>query len=64
MAESSNSNAGLRALAFAAVGGWLVYDMATATEMPSRAVAVMQYVFLIGIVIGLGQAIYQLMADK
>ena len=37
----------------AATAAWLVYDMATATEAPRQAVAVLQYCLLAGALIGL-----------
>ena len=40
-------------VAFAAVAGWQIYDMATATETPSRALAILQYVLLAALLIGL-----------
>jgi len=39
-------------IAFAAVAGWQIYDMATATETPSRTLAVLQYVLLAGLLLG------------
>jgi len=38
--------------AFAAVAAWQIYDMATATETPSRALTILQYVLLVGLLIG------------
>ena len=40
-------------VAFAAVAAWQIYDMATASETPSRALTVLQYVILAGLVLGL-----------
>ena len=34
------------AVATAAVAAWVIYDLATATEAPDQAVAVMQYILL------------------
>jgi len=36
-----------------ATPAWLLYDMATATEAPRRAVAMLQYCLLAGALIGL-----------
>ena len=37
----------------AATAAWLVYDMATATEAPRQAVAILQYCLLAAALIGL-----------
>ena len=64
MRETQNSRWGRLALVDAAVAAWLIYDMTTATEMPARALMIMQYVFLIGLLIGLGGALYKLMSQN
>jgi len=38
---------------FVAVGGWLIYDMATAREAQSAAGGTLHYIFLAGIAVGL-----------
>ena len=53
MAEKPTKNSGVMIVAFAAVAGWQIYDMATATETPSRALVILQYVLLIGLLVGL-----------
>jgi len=40
-------------VAFAAVAAWQIYDMATASETPSRALVILQYVILTGLLLGL-----------
>ena len=40
-------------VAFAAVAAWQIYDMATASEVPSRPLVILQYVLLVGLLIGL-----------
>lgn len=50
--EKKTKNSGVMIVAFAAVAVWQIYDMATATETPSRALAVLQYVLLAGLLIG------------
>jgi uncharacterized membrane protein len=50
--DKKTKNSGVMIVAFAAVAGWQIYDMATATETPSRALAVLQYVLLAGLLIG------------
>src|SRR5262245_7156589 len=47
-------------VAFAAVAAWQIYDMATATETPSRSLAILQYALLAGLLIGLGGAVLNL----
>jgi hypothetical protein len=37
----------------AASSAWLIYDMATATEPPGQAVAVVQYALLVCVLFGL-----------
>jgi hypothetical protein len=37
----------------AVTAAWLVYDMATATEVPRQAVAILQYCLLAAALIGL-----------
>ena len=46
MSEARNRNWGLWALGNAAVSAWLIYDMSTAIEAPSLALAAMQYFLL------------------
>ena len=50
--DKQTKNSGVMIVAFAAVAGWQIYDMATATETPSRALAILQYVLLVGLLIG------------
>ena len=45
------NNPKLMAIASAAVAVWLIYSMATATEQPSMALAVLQYVLIAGVLI-------------
>jgi hypothetical protein len=51
--DKRTKNSGVMIVAFAAVAAWQIYDIATATETPSRALAVLQYVLLAGLLIGL-----------
>src|SRR5262249_53069966 len=51
--DKKPKNSGVMIVAFAAVAAWQIYDMATATETPSRALAVLQYVLLAGLLVGL-----------
>jgi hypothetical protein len=46
MSDGLNKNWGLWTLANAAVSAWLIYDMSTAVEAPSQALAILQYIVL------------------
>ena len=50
--------------AFAAIAAWQIYDMVTATETPSRALAVLQYVLLAGLLIGLIGAVLNFLRSQ
>lgn len=52
MNDKRTKNSGVMIVAFAAVAAWQIYDMATATETPSRALTILQYVLLVGLLIG------------
>jgi hypothetical protein len=53
LADKPTKNSGVMIVAFAAVAGWQIYDMATATEAPSRALYILQYVLLVALLVGL-----------
>lgn len=53
-------NPRVSAIACAAVAAWLIYSMATATEAPSTALAVLQYAFIAGALLGLVGALIQM----
>ncbi len=53
MSEKPTKNSGVMIVAFAAVAAWQIYDMATASEVPSRPLVILQYVLLVGLLIGL-----------
>ena len=44
-------NRGLTVLLGVAASGWMIYDMATATEAPSQTLALMKYCILAVVVI-------------
>jgi hypothetical protein len=52
------------ALISAATATWLIYDMATATEAPRQAVAIMQYVLLGLALLGLCGAMVQALPQR
>jgi hypothetical protein len=47
-----------------ATSAWLLYDMATATETPRQAVAILQYCLLAGALIGLIGSIAMAASEK
>jgi hypothetical protein len=51
-------------VAFAAVAAWQIYDMATATETPSRSLAILQYVLLAGLLIGFAGAVLNFLRSQ
>jgi hypothetical protein len=48
----------------AATVAWLVYDMATATELPRQAVAILQYCLLAAALIGLVGSLVMAASEK
>ena len=59
-----STNWGVRALITGAVAVWIIYDIATATEAPSQAVMILQYVLLAGALIGFAGSLAKLMSAK
>ena len=57
LGRKANQKFWVMIVAFAAVAAWQIYDMATATETPSRALMVLQYVLLAGLLVGLAGAL-------
>jgi hypothetical protein len=62
--DKKTKNSGVMIVAFAAVAAWQIYDMATATETPSRALAVLQYVLLAGLLIGFVGAVLNFLRSQ
>jgi hypothetical protein len=48
----------------AATSAWLIYDMTSATETPSQAVAILQYGLLAGALIGLIGSLVMYASEK
>ena len=48
----------------AATSAWLIYDMATATEVPRQAVAILQYGLLACALIGLAGSLVMAASQK
>jgi hypothetical protein len=64
LAEKRTKNSGVMIVAFAAVAAWQIYDLATATETPSRALMILQYVLLAGLLIGLAGALLNFLRSQ
>jgi len=62
--EKKTKNSGVMIVAFAAVAVWQIYDMSTATEAPSRALAILQYVLLAGLLLGLVGAVLNFLRSQ
>jgi hypothetical protein len=48
-----SKNPMLMLVIFSAAAAWQIYDIASATEAPGRAVLIMQYVLLAGLLLGI-----------
>ena len=57
------NNPKIAALLSGAVAAWLIYSMATATETPSTALAVLQYVLIAAALLGLVGAVKRMLSD-
>lgn len=57
--QSRKSNWGKLIVMNGVVSAWLIYDIATASEAPSQAVAILQYVLLALSLIGLAGSLYK-----
>ncbi len=62
--KGKSTNWGLMALMTGAVSAWLIYDIATAIEEPSRALAMLQYLLLACALIALAGAVVKLLAGE
>jgi hypothetical protein len=62
--EKKTKNSGVMIVAFAAVAAWQIYDMSTATESPSRALTILQYVLLAGLLLGLIGAVLNFLRSQ
>jgi len=62
--EKKTKNSGVMIVAFAAVAAWQIYDMSTATETPSRALTILQYVLLAGLLLGLIGAVLNFLRSQ
>ena len=57
-------NPGIMLAVFAAAAAWQIYDLAMATEAPSRAVLILQYVLLAGLFLGIAGAVFNLLRGQ
>ena len=64
MDDKKTKNSGVMIVAFAAVAAWQIYDMATGTEVPSRALVILQYVLLVGLLLGLIGAVLNFLRSQ
>ena len=64
MPEGRGGNPAIMGLVSAAVAVWLIYDISTASEAPSRALAILQYVLLACALIGAGGLLVRAMSQK
>lgn len=62
--DKKTKNSGVMIAAFAAVAAWQIYDMSTTTESPSRALAILQYVLLAGLLLGLVGAVLNFLRSQ
>ena len=49
---------------FSTAAAWQVYDIAIATEPPSRAVMILQYVVLTGLLLGMAGTAYNALRTR
>lgn len=59
-----NKNPWLMIVIFAAAAAWQIYDIASATEAPGRALMIMQYVFLAGLLLGIAGAAFNALRQR
>lgn len=64
MAEAAKGKWGRLILLYAAAAAGLLYSILTATEAPSPTLAILQYVFLGGVLIGLVHATVMQLSGK
>jgi hypothetical protein len=53
-----SKNPMLMLVIFSVAAVWQIYDIASATEAPSRAVMILHYVFLAGLLLGIAGTAY------
>ena len=64
MSDKPKKNPGIMLAVFAAAAAWQIYDLTTATEAPSRAVLILQYVLLAGLLLGIAGAVFNLLRGQ
>jgi hypothetical protein len=62
--EKRPKNTGVMIVAFAAVAAWQIYDIATTTEASSRTLVILQYVLLVGLLLGLIGAVLNFLRSQ
>jgi hypothetical protein len=64
VSDKVEKNPGILLAIFAAAAAWQIYDLATATETPSRAGLTLQYVLLAGLLLGIAGALFNLLRSQ
>jgi hypothetical protein len=64
MSDNQNGECGKLALVNAAVAGYLIYNMSTATEMPRQALLILQYFLLTCALIALAGSLVKLVSQN
>ena len=64
MSDKPKKNPGIMLAVFAAAAAWQIYDLTMATEAPSRAVLILQYVLLAGLFLGIAGAVFNLLRGQ
>ena len=59
-----SKNPMLMLVIFCTVAAWQIYDIASATEAPSRAVMILQYVLLAGLLLGIAGTAYNALRTR
>jgi hypothetical protein len=62
--SGDNRKTRIMTLTTAAVAAWLIYDIATATEAPGTTLAILQYLLLAGMLVGLAGSLGKLISRK
>lgn len=57
-------NPGIMLAVFTAAAAWQIYDLTTATEAPSQALMILQYVLLAGLLMGITATLFNLLRSQ
>jgi hypothetical protein len=64
VSDKPKKNPGIMLAVFAAAAAWQIYDLTMATEAPSRAVLILQYVLLAGLFLAIAGAVFNLLRGQ